>query len=107
MDVHAIGIAEQPIPEVADGGDDPRPPSVHRVNQAIQAPRLCGGSPDEGTRVGVAADHAVEGDDVGRLNLSGELGEVAMEVAGLSAPAKLVGLGLGGGEVGRRGIHVE
>ena len=75
-----LDAADQPEPDVRDAHGDPQPPRVVAWEaQREQPPRVARRGADQLLRVGVAADDLVHHDDVGGVNESLLLGEVAVE----------------------------
>src|SRR5262245_40243051 len=74
-------LAEEAKGRVEDHGPGPDPPGVPGVDEAVSVFRQGGREPYERPNIRVAADHAVQGDDVDRLDVRGELDEVTDLVA--------------------------
>ena len=83
------------------------PPHVARVNSAEQPPCLESGVPDEQIHVRVAADHAIERDDVSIGKRACQLDEVSTEEAHAVAMPPPTGLVLRRRDVVGRHVDVE
>jgi hypothetical protein len=62
--------------DVLGGDEQPRNGVASRVTEDQQAASVCGGRPEQPLVVGIAADHPVENDNVGRLDGVGVDGDV-------------------------------
>jgi hypothetical protein len=54
------------------------PPRIPRIYQSIDVPRVSDGRTDQGGHIRIAADDAVERNDIGRWDVVGEFNEVAL-----------------------------
>jgi len=61
---------------VLEPGRQPNPPFPARIDRAVEAARLGRRKPDQRLHLGIAADHPIEGDQVGNLDSLGEGDEV-------------------------------
>ena len=82
MDEGAEGAFLQLEDEVEQGDERPCDPRIARVDNAIEPAGTLGGAFDHVDHIGVAAQHPVEGDDIRRFDLRGEIDEVAVPEAG-------------------------
>src|SRR5688500_19632826 len=80
MHVAAEGPANGAELQVAEADVGTNPPSLVRIDEAVQASRPLRRPIDEGTPVSVAAHDPVKGHDVGILQLLGQLHEVSVMV---------------------------
>src|SRR5688500_8258582 len=78
MHVAAEGPANGAEPQVAEADAGPNPPSLVRIDEAVQASRPLRRPIDEGTPVSVAAHDPVKGHDVGIRQPRGQFDEVAV-----------------------------
>src|SRR4029079_6508659 len=94
MGVESEAAPEQPVRAVQRAAGYPDPPRVARVEETVPAEGVRRGEADEGLHVRVAADDAVEGDEVGRRERRAQLDEVPGEVGDPIAESRAVGLTL-------------
>jgi len=93
-------LPEEPEGQVADAHDDPHPPALVGVDEAIEHPRSLHRPVDERRPVAVAAHDVVEGDDVGGQDLLCDLDEIRVPEGGTVAEPAPLDLAAGCGEVG-------
>ena len=104
--VDAEGVARQPLPGVRQPDHAPATCPSGGIVIAEPAARSLRGPPDERVDIAIAADHAIEGDQVGRLDLRGERDEVPVPERHPIGEAAPLGLRAGRVEVRPRGVDV-
>ena len=107
MQIRPKGRPRQAEPEVDQRDGDPTEECVPRVDEAVAAFGESSRPTDEGRHIRVAADDAVERDDVGGFDDVGECHEVADAVVDSISVTLSRRLLAGGRDVRARGVHVH
>ena len=102
----AEGVPSKPLDEVDQADARADEPGATRYDQPKGPAGERSGRAEHRGHVRVAADDAVEGDDVGRFELGGPLYEVPVDVSHTVGVAPGLGFGTRGCQVGGRGVSV-